>query len=244
VAMLSKDCKTASVFDAARLWAHQLEQPVADVQTLLLRAIWSGDLRLQNPAGPLPIRQLLLLLQKTQPHPGISIVSDLSEIPPAQEPTEDGGMIVRLDHFVVLPGGSESWSGAVINAASTALVEAEVAEFSESFLAAIMPLSLDQDEFADWCTAESHPWPKFWLGGKEDEQVSFRGRPSIMAKIRLELRRRAEAGIMNSVLREESEDLAAWARHRFQSEVPQAKSIENGIRHLYRELAGKPRKKA
>jgi hypothetical protein len=237
--MLTRDSKTASLYDMARLWAHQLQQPDADVQTLLLRAIWSGDLRLRNRHGPLTTRELILLIQKTQPHPGISIVSDETEIPPAQQWTDDGGMIVYLDHFVVLPEQKEPWTDEIVGTASAALIEAEAADFSDKFLAAVMPLSLDRDEVADWCTASSHPWPSFWLQGTQGtEKKQSSGRPSMMAKIKLQLRRRAEAGTMKPTLRREAEELAEWADRNLTDPVPvpQSLSIENAIRRLYWDL--------
>jgi hypothetical protein len=106
--MFHGDSKTLTFFDVARLWAHERRQPESDARTVLLPAIWSRDLRLWNPKGDLSLRRLVTLLYRTQPHGGITIVSDSSDIPPSQEPTDDGGMIVQLSHFVVLAGDPSS----------------------------------------------------------------------------------------------------------------------------------------
>jgi hypothetical protein len=241
--MFPSDSKTATLSNVARLWAHERQQPEADVRTVLLQAIWSRDLRLWNPNGDLSLRQLVTLLYRTQPHGGIAIVSDSSDIPPAQEPTDDGGMIVRLSRFVVLAGDPASWDDAVVAAATAVLREAEEGDFSENFLAAVLPLDLDRDEIADWCAAKSHPRPRFWFGDSEEKQIGYGGRPSFMAEIKLELRRRAEAGVMDPMLREESESLALWAEDHAPGTAPQAKSIENAIRDLYKQLKARQAKK-
>jgi len=242
-AMFPGDSKTATLSNVARLWAHERQQPEADVRTVLLRAIWSRDLRLWNPEGDLPLRQLVTLLYRTQAHGGITIVSDPSDIPPSQEPTDDGGMIVQLSHFVVLAGDPSSWDDGAVAAAATVLGGAEEGDFSENFLAAVLPLDLDRDEIADWCAAKSHPRPRFWFGDSEEKQIGYGGRPSFMAEIKLELRRRAEAGVMDPMLREESESLALWAKGHAPGTTPQAKSIENAIRELYRTLHARHIKK-
>jgi hypothetical protein len=110
---------------------------------------------------------------------------------------------------------------------------AEEGDFSEIFLAAVLPLELDRDEIADWCTAKSQPPPRFWFGESQEKKIGYGGRPSFMAEIKLELRRRAEAGSMDPMLREESESLALWAKGHAPGTTPQAKSIENAIRELY-----------
>ena len=136
----------------------------------------------------------------------------------------------------------EARLGAVA-AAATVLGGAEEGDFSEIFLAAVLPLELDRDEIADWCTAKSQPPPRFWFGESQEKKIGYGGRPSFMAEIKLELRRRAEAGSMDPMLREESESLALWAEDHAPGTAPQAKSIENAIRDLYWTLHARHLKK-
>ena len=64
-----------------------------------------------------------------------------------------------------------------------------------------------------------------------------RGRPSIMAMIKAEMRRRAARGQMEPTLRREAEVLAIWAQQQFAGRhVPKPKSIEKRLGHLYRQL--------
>lgn len=92
----------------------------------------------------------------------------------------------------------------------------------------LFPVSDDVDEPKD----EEAP-----LLLPQKQSPSFPGRPSIMAAVEQEMRRRASAGELLPSLRQESAYLSEWARlNHHGQQTPTAKTIENALRNLYREL--------
>lgn len=73
---------------------------------------------------------------------------------------------------------------------------------------------------------------------KKEFSPSFPGRPSIMSAIRIELRKRADAGELHPTLSKECAYLAEWAFKKFHGvQVPKQCSIENALRADYRACA-------
>lgn len=70
---------------------------------------------------------------------------------------------------------------------------------------------------------------------------SFPGRPSVMAAIKREMKRRAEANELLPTVTEESRYLEGWAERNFPGqETPKWKSIKNALGSTYRSLKGAP----
>ncbi len=70
---------------------------------------------------------------------------------------------------------------------------------------------------------------------KREFSPSFPGRPSIMSAIRVELRKRGDAGEFHPTLAKECAHLAEWALKKFHGvQVPKQSSIENALRAEYR----------
>lgn len=86
------------------------------------------------------------------------------------------------------------------------------------------------------CVSSSEPRntaPK--KSAKREFSSSFPGRPSIMSAIRVELRKRADAGELHPTLAKECAHLAEWALKKFHGvQVPKQSSIENALRAEYR----------
>lgn len=100
--------------------------------------------------------------------------------------------------------------------------------------------------WAGWLQDQS--WPVApWLGrpiGSLDADMpdkKGKGRPSAKAVIETELRRRARAtpGELKTKVGEEARALAKWVGRAHPEYVTKPKTIENNIRHIYRELTRK-----
>ncbi len=76
-----------------------------------------------------------------------------------------------------------------------------------------------------------------------ENERSFSGRPSVMRRIEAEMQRRAAAGVLAPRLHEEAQFLRQWAEKHIDRkiQIPQTRSIENGIRASYRRLRGRPK---
>lgn len=90
---------------------------------------------------------------------------------------------------------------------------------------------VDRAWLVEFCSKQEWNTPEFWFGEKRHKGPSFPGRPSKMAAIVQELRRRADAGELEATLAAEARHLSKWAAERFPEEqTPKPRSTETGIR--------------
>lgn len=84
-----------------------------------------------------------------------------------------------------------------------------------------------------FCDKETWYLPSFWFE-KNKNDPSFPGRPTVMAAVFKEFRRRADSGLVLESLSAESRELEQWARNNLTGQTPTAKTIQNNIRAEYR----------
>lgn len=100
------------------------------------------------------------------------------------------------------------------------------------------PLStkIDREFVKSFCDKETWFLPSFWFE-KKTNQPSFPGRPSVMAEVIKEFRRRADSNLILESLSAESRELEQWARNNLPGvQTPTLKTIQNNIRSEYRAI--------
>jgi hypothetical protein len=229
----------------ARHWVRDLRQhpPENEVLDYLIQSYFDGDFEtFASPNGDIiSRRQALRAVALSAPHPGFIICPTSESVPLSTTPTDDGGVVVDLNLYVVLPDEENDWSADVVEAASKVLRACSLNAFSKSFIIGMRCQSLTKDQFAAFCDLRGHRRPGFWFADQSGSPaLSFGGRPSAMRLIEVELRRRAENGQLAPKITEESKALEVWARKHLPPDLPApaAKSIANALRNLYKQLRG------
>ncbi len=97
-------------------------------------------------------------------------------------------------------------------------------------------IRLTRDELRAICKSEDISPPRFWFG-RDPKLKSFPGRPSVMAAIEEQMRKRSVAGELCETVTEESRYLETWAKKEMPGvHTPTAKTIRNRLGGVYREL--------
>lgn len=232
-----------SLSGIARHWVRDLTEkpPKAEVLDYLVQSLWRGDFETFAPASDdiISRRQALRAVAQSAPHPGFIICPTAESVPPSTTPTDDGGLIVDVNVYVVLPDEEKDWSADIVEAAYKVLGACSLNAFSEGFVIGMWGQSLTKDQFGAFCDLRGHRRPGFWFGDElKPSAPSFGGRPSAMRLIEVELRRRADSGQLAPTLAEEAATLASWGNDNLLANlpVPAAKSIGNALGSLYHEL--------
>ncbi len=226
-------------------WARELSQirSQADIHAELLGAFWLGSLPAVVREGGEPYDRANLLRAinfAREKHLGFVLVENAASIPPAVLDTPDGGALVDLTTYVVLPADEASWTESIVAAAYQQFAKVPFDEFSPLVLPALYALSATKDALGDFCDQCGYDRPHFWFAAHKKRAKSFGGRPSVMRQIKAEMHKRAEAGQMAPKLREEATALHSWAEKNISDDVqiPQVRAIENALRDEYRALQG------
>jgi len=232
-----------SLSGIARHWVRDLPEkpPKAEVLDYIVQSLWRGDFETFASAGGdiISRRQTLRAVAQSAPHPGFIICPTAESVPPSTTPTGDGELIVDVTVYVVLPDEEERWSADVVEAAYKALAGCSLDAFAKSFVIGMWGQSLTRDQFGAFCDLRGHRRPGFWFRDElKPSARSFGGRPSAMRLIEVELRRRADTGLLAPTLAAEAAALVSWANDNLPANlpVPAAKSIGNALRSLYHEL--------
>jgi len=231
-----------SVYQIAVHWRRDLPQhpPLSEVIETLVAAIWGGDLRATLGAGERSLRdELLGWLLKSSPHPGI-LIDDTDVLTPAVSPTAEGGVLVDVRNRINLPCDSTAWTADVIGRAYGVLAKCKFDDYNDTFKTLITFLKIVQSDFAAFCDVRGYERPAFWFklnNASRTKPHSFSGRPSIMAAIEQEMRRRAVARELEPTLSSEALKLEAWAKQAYPGQQgPKSGSIKNALRSVYWEL--------
>lgn len=226
-------------------WARELIQirTQADIHAELLSAFWLGSLQVVVKEGGKPYdrENLLRVINLARgEHPGFVLVENVASIPPAVQDQPDGGALVDLTTYIVLPADETSWTDSIIAAAYQQFAKVPFEEFGPLVLPALYALSATKDALGEFCDQCGYDRPRFWFGPIRKRAKSYAGRPSVMRQIEAEMRRRAEAGQLAPKLREEAAALHSWAKKNISDDmqIPQIRAIENALRDGYRALQG------
>jgi hypothetical protein len=236
---------TSLPFDRiAEYWSKQLGQirSAREIHQELLAAFWHGVLPAHLEGRPRDRRRYLKAVRKCGSHPDFELVESADAIPPGEQELPDGGAVVDLTCYVVLPSDEASWSEAIVEAACEQLAEIPPEGFNELILPGILALHATKENIGRFCDEHGYARPTFWFGQEtqSDRPRSFVGRPSVMRQIQDELRRRATAQALAPRLRDEAKLLRTWAETHIPSgqQLPGWQAIENAIRAEYKRLRG------
>nr|VFJ42644.1 MAG: hypothetical protein BECKFM1743A_GA0114220_1000124 [Candidatus Kentron sp. FM]VFJ43378.1 MAG: hypothetical protein BECKFM1743C_GA0114222_1000124 [Candidatus Kentron sp. FM]VFK05521.1 MAG: hypothetical protein BECKFM1743B_GA0114221_1000124 [Candidatus Kentron sp. FM] len=184
-----------------------------------------------------------LLIQSANPE---LLIAALSHLPTIPEPPEHiQSALQRLAHIIV-PTPSQEYrplaSGNGFDRVSVppegVILRADAGENGTLFPSALQldagALTFDNRSSEGWMFAH------FRINGNiqpEQPKPSFPGRPSLMASVKQEMRRRAERGELLSSLRKEAFFLEEWAKTNHpEQQTPTAKTIKNALHAFYRNL--------
>src|SRR5262249_50231860 len=150
----------------ARHWVRFLPQHPAENEVLdhLVESLWDGGFEtFASPSGIVSRRQALRAVALCAPHPGFIICPTAESVPPSTTLADDGGVVVDLTPYVVLPKEEKDWSAGVIEAAYSVLRGCSLNAFSKSFVIGMWGQSLTRDEFGAFCDLRGYPRPGFWF---------------------------------------------------------------------------------
>lgn len=230
----------------AKYWARELGgiRTDSEIHAELLGVFWRGILPAvtSEGGGRIDPKRMLRAVNLDREHPGFTLVEGADWIPPSKEELPDGGVIIHLQRYIVLPADPALWSDPIIGAACEQLAEVPFEGFNPLVLPGLNALGATKEAIGDFCDQRGYPRPRFWFGTTPERPKSFGGRTSVMREIKAELRRRAEAGQLAPTLREEARALRDWAETNISAglQIPQVRAIENALRSEYRRLHGLP----
>lgn len=167
-----------------------------------------------------------------------------------------------MAEFIELHGGVP---GAVV-----ALAHSNLDRIDKKSLAILRNLTLTKAGLRAFCGGRHIDPPKFWFGEKPavaeaaptvphqesdqpmaseasspataPQQESFPGRPSLMAAIKEEMKRRRKDGELEDSLAAECRSLASWAENKFPGhQTPTNRTIENSLRRVFKSIKPPPR---
>jgi hypothetical protein len=231
--------------EVAKHWARDFPQrpPREEIEDQLLPSAWKGRLVvLGGNDMPLTLEALLRIVSIVESHPGILIVRHPDALRPDETKLPDGSVLVDAATRVYLPVDDALWTADIVAAACADLAQCKISDYDASVVRPIFEeLEIRRDDFAAFCDALGYERPPFWFGTPRSTPRGFPGRPSMMAQLQRELRRRADQGLLEQELGAEAKALHAWAKRAFAGQqIPGFKSIENGLRTIYWALRGKP----
>ena len=230
--------------EIAKYWARELGgiRTDSEIHAELLGAFWRGILPAITSAGGgrMDPKRMLHAINLSREHPGFVLVERAGSIPPSKEEQPDGGVVIDLTRYIVLPADPTMWSDEIITAACEQLAEVPFEGFNPLVLPGLYALSATKEATGDFCDQRGYARPRFWFGTTPARPKSFGGRPSVMRQLEAEMRRRQEAGKLALTLHEEATALRKWAETNISGDVqiPQVRSIENALRSEYRRLRG------
>src|SRR5215813_7975017 len=132
--------------------------------TLLLQAVWQGELRTlhldDRPANP---EDLLRLVPRSE-HPGFKIRRDSSLDRIVSVELPDGGAEICFNRYVVLPADLAGLSAEQRLLAIEELSGMQFDDFSDPFREFVLMLRVTREEFGRYCDLAGYPRPYFWFG--------------------------------------------------------------------------------
>jgi hypothetical protein len=155
-----------TIEEITREWARLLRKPRREIFDQLIKAFWRGDLEpLLADAANNPARdRMLRILRIHSSHRLIVICADAKDIPSQLEELSDGGLIVDLATYLVLPPSPRNWDDAVLTAAFRQLSEIGADSYGDEFLIYLRDQEIERTAFARYCDRYQYPRPKFWFG--------------------------------------------------------------------------------
>ena len=215
----------------------------AEIFQELLSAFWRGELALVggNERQIIYPETFLKYIALKRDHPGFTLVDSPEMIPPKLTERLDGGVMIDLQTYIVLPSDHALWTSEIISAACDQLANLSLEHYHDLIQPAVFALRCTKQSLAGYCEGMGYDRPRFWFGETTRTRTrvkSFGGRPSVMRPIETEMRRRARAQLLAATLREEAKELRCWAEDKIdpQQQIPQVGAIENALRELYWEL--------
>jgi hypothetical protein len=214
-----------------------------EIHDELLAAFWRDEFRLVVADGRKTIDRATFLkcVALKRDHPGFVLVDSPEMIPPRMTEEADGGAMVDMQTYIILPSDHTNWTSEIISAACDELAKLSFEDYHDLIQPGIFALHSTKHGLAAYCDRMSYDRPRFWFSNAtrmRNKAESFGGRPSVMRQLEAEMRRRARTGILAPTLREEAKELRLWAEANIDAEkqIPQVGAIENALRQPYKGL--------
>jgi hypothetical protein len=174
---------TLTLADVAKYWARAAKSvhTKEEIVSLLVQAIWSGDLTVEVPAGRVPRNgeyrySLLDMVARVRTHPGLLFVRPGEPVDPAEQELADGYTLVDLRERVAWVEDGEAPDEATARVAFTALSSVDLDAYDPSTILPILwTLTIDREALRQYCKATGRRLPEFWFGQTAEVSTASAG---------------------------------------------------------------------
>jgi len=161
----------------AEYWSRELQgqRTAAEIHRELLSAFWRDELEVSRSNGdPVDRRGLLESVGHQSQHPGFVVVDSADMIPPGIVDLPNGGVIVDLTKYVVIPSDRSRWTEAIIKDAYSAFATLSLEDFHDLLKPILWALYMTKENLAVYCENLAYAPPRFWFGTQRQPKWTIR----------------------------------------------------------------------